>query len=504
MEASIIKNELMQRRTVYDGSCEIGVESDIVLPDYCGDIERILKCSLMPRASSKRIEGQRLSVGGMAFLRMVYLSPNGRVESFETQIPFSKSIEMPSGGENPSISVRFETEYSNCHAISPRRFELRGALSMKARVRVCAPVSVVTDIVNEGVEVKRKKFEAVVPVSSACESFTVMEEYELSTAPISSVVRMTANPKILEHKIVSGKVIMKGEIALTVIYLCEDSEQTQSAQYTIPVNQVLSADGAEEGDSAELRLEISRMSAEPISHGDNNEIAVEVLLEASADISRRVWTDAVVDAYCIGRESACGKSETALCTMEETAERTHQMCITPDSADIHEILDVFADVKNTGASVNDQGEIMLRADVTVGVLSKNGEGEVFVCEKTAPAEISVSADRRFSGSYIDGEMSVLSASRGSNKNEVCVLLSARCRILKNENFSFVNSMDISSEVGMPADPKTALTIYFAEAGEDAFDIAKRYNTSARAVMEENNLEDTTVPKAQKILIPMVK
>lgn len=503
MEANVIKKDLMQRRNVYEGNVEIGVESDIVLPDYCGDIERILKCSLVPRLSSKKIEGQRLTIGGTAFLRMVYLTAEGKVESFETQIPFSKSIELQSSGENMSASVTLKTEYSNCRAVSPRRFEARGAVGMRAKVQNMCPVSVVTDIANGNIESKKTTMDAVIPVVSVNESFTVMEEYELSGAPISSVVRMTATPSITEHKIVSGKVILKGDVALAVVYLTEESDQMQSANYTIPVSHILTAEGAEEGDSAELRLEISRMSAEPIGHGDKNEIAIEVMLDASADVSRKEQIEAITDAYCVGFECNLNRSQLPVTILEQTISKTHSMQVTPET-DGGEIIDVFAEVQNSGATVNDQGEIMLSADVSVGVLCKNSEGEPYTREKTVPVQFSLAADPAFRDAVCEGNAQVVSARQSSNKNDVGVMIAGNCHVCKTVELPVVTGVDILSDAPITGDPKTAMTIYFAEAGEDTFDIAKRYNTSAKAVMEQNDLTETSIPSARTILIPMVR
>ena len=54
--------------------------------------------------------------------------------------------------------------------------------------------------------------------------------------------------------------------------------------------------------------------------------------------------------------------------------------------------------------------------------------------------------------------------------------------------------DISVIEEEPAerDGDYALKLYFAEDGEDIWEIAKRYKTSVSAVMEENELEDETV------------
>lgn len=51
--------------------------------------------------------------------------------------------------------------------------------------------------------------------------------------------------------------------------------------------------------------------------------------------------------------------------------------------------------------------------------------------------------------------------------------------------------------------KGAMTIYYADAGENIWSIAKRYNTSLSAVMEENGLEEEILPEKQIVLIPMI-
>ena len=188
MELSLVKSDFKRRRAVYNGNCEIGLESEIVLPDAFTDIERILKCTLSPRVQSKRLDSGRLSINGSAFLHILYLDGQNCVKSFDTQVPFSKNIDVNAEGENPIICVKLSTQYLNCRVLSERRFDMRATVCMSINIKACDTVSILTDIQNESVELKKQKIEATVPVFSACENFTVMEEYELS-APISAVVR---------------------------------------------------------------------------------------------------------------------------------------------------------------------------------------------------------------------------------------------------------------------------------------------------------------------------
>ena len=59
------------------------------------------------------------------------------------------------------------------------------------------------------------------------------------------------------------------------------------------------------------------------------------------------------------------------------------------------------------------------------------------------------------------------------------------------------------EVPKQKDQDYALRLYFAEAGESIWEISKRYNTSAAAILAENDLESDTRTAAGMILIPIV-
>mgnify|MGYP004470092293 CR=1 FL=1 len=502
MEANLVKSDVLQRRTIYDGCLEIGVESDIVLPDYCGDIERILKCTLTPRLSSKNVENDRLSVGGMAFLRMVYQTGDGKLSAFETQLPFSKSVDLQGACDPCCVTVRLRTEFASCSAISPRRFEVRGALSMKACVRCAVAVPVVTDIDEENIEVRRCSIDAIVPVASVCDTFTILEEYEHSGPPLSCVLRMTAVPTLIDTKIISGKLLVKGEIALTVIYLPEDGDQPQSVSYSLPVNPILSISDAEEGDRADVRLEISRMSVQPSRRGDVNELGVEILLGVCAEITRQSPLQTVSDAYSTVCACNCSRSDFSFVSLEEPIEHCHTLTLTPEDSE-GELLDVFAELRSESFNISDQGEVLAEGELTVETLLRNADGSFSVTEKAQPFRFSVAADERFRQGTVDGMIQLRSAEQVRGKREIRLELCAYATVTKIRQQPLLTGIQLQTDTPLCRSNDAALTLYFADSGEDAFDIAKRYCTSAQAVMAENGLESTRLEQPKMLLIPMV-
>lgn len=501
MQQSLEKRELYRLQSFCVPRAEIGVESDIVLPDYFGDIERILKCTLTPRVSSKRIEGGRVTISGTAFARMVYLASDGNILSFETQIPFTKNFDVNTEGEDCYADVRIKCEYINCRAISPRRFEIRAAIDTNVCVRCRRACSVLKNTVPDTVEVKKQKIEAITPISHTCEGFTIAEDYELLGAPIGSVVRMTASPLVLDSKAVSGKLIVKGEIALCIVYLTEEND-LKTFEQKVPVNHIMTVHGIEEEDIVDLSLDILRMSAEPITNSSANELAVEIFLEASADAKRKEQLELVTDAYSVDFESNAEYINLALPTFTCKLNKQHTLTATTE-VDFTEILDVFAEVVNCKTEVNPQGEIMADAQISVAFLLKDGDGAPFMSERTHNAQFSLGADSAYKNALCDCSISVLSAAISTNKRGADIVLAATCTLERSEQINAVQSFEIDENCPKTHDSKTALTLYFAQEGEDVFDIAKKYNTSARAVMEENSLTDLYIDSQRPILIPIV-
>lgn len=501
MQANMLKREILQRKTIYDGAVEASVVSDIVLPEHLGDIERILKCTLTPRLSSKLVEGNRLCLQGSGLLRMVYKTPEGNLESFETMAPFSKNIELASTLDNMSTTVNLCTEFCSCRAVSPRRFEMNAGVKIKAKVCALEKSMLCVGAQEDNIEFKQKELDAIIPVCCSCENFTVMEEYELSTAGVKSVLKTTATPGISEYKIVSGKLILKGNVDFCITYIADGADEPTRVSYAIPVSHVLSTPGAEETDEAEVKLSICRISVESEKKGERGEITVEMFLEACAEISRRDRVTMVLDAYCVGFDSKCTHQNVSLTTFEKSLEKNHTVSV-PIDTDGGEMLDAFTEIKNSSARVNEQGEIMMTADALVSVLCKNQEGEFFLIEKSAPIEFSLAAEPELAFCDLDSDLEL--ASVVPNKNSVALTLKALCTATKKQSLPMVTEVEVLSDSPRRINPKTALTIYFASKGEDTFDIAKRYNTSNREIMLQNSLSDTLIPEDTTILIPMTR
>ena len=77
MDYMLNREALAAGEVLYDGSQEQPVDLDISLPDYCPDIQRILKCQVYPRITGRNIIGDRVELEGTYNVKVFYLDAGG-------------------------------------------------------------------------------------------------------------------------------------------------------------------------------------------------------------------------------------------------------------------------------------------------------------------------------------------------------------------------------------------------------------------------------------------
>ena len=134
MDYTMNKDTLTTSTVVFKGTEEQPVDIDFTLPDYCPDIQRILKCQICPKITSKNISADRLDVDGTTFVKLMYVdSVNGKIHCFEHSLPFSTSFNLKSIPDDVVSVGKSKVEYVNCRAVSPRRLDIHGAFSLSAK-----------------------------------------------------------------------------------------------------------------------------------------------------------------------------------------------------------------------------------------------------------------------------------------------------------------------------------------------------------------------------------
>ena len=482
-------NKLTQQAVFADycvNYAEAVIESDIVLPDFCPDIERIVKCSVKPRICKKIADNTKIEIRGNAFLRLCYISSEGKLENFETALPFSKTVEAKK--QDSIVFAYCECDYTNCRAVSRRRFDLRCSIRLTIHESGKKQFEYISDIQNA--QTKNLSTPFCQPIASACEEATLSESYPISQE-ICSVIKTNATVKIAEKKVISGKARIKASVCAEIYYIGEN-ERTECKSIEIPVNRVIPLPGAEEGDDLSVCINIMNFSCLQTKE----ELEINCELEVSCEAERQSTLSAVCDGFLTDFESKQESREITLCKKHKSITKEHTVTLVPDGFE-GEVGEIFGELKS-GAKISESGEIIFEGEILLLCLIKT-ENEYLVREKAYPVRLSVCADEDFFGAECITFATISSEKLSSGKAEIKILCS--CEVRKEITLQILSDFEAITQSPKAKDG-TAAYIYFAQKGEDIFDIAKRYGANCSSIMLQNALDAPILEKDKRLLIPI--
>jgi len=510
MNDKCLKTSVFVNDTVYCETTEQAVDIDFTLPDYCADISKIFKCQAVPRISSKGINGKTITLDGTVLLNLLYCDKDGTLCSYEYQYPFSKNIEMPKEHSNINLCCRVNTEYINCRAVTGRKVDIHGAISIFVKVFKRKSTEIVSDIDDPAIELNKGIAPATVPMGYAEKYVLVEEELSISQGQpsVKNLLRSDVKSCIRETKIINDKAVVKGEITVCILY-CPDREgNPQTVKTMIPFSQIIDVDGITETCNCETKSEVVFFEVKPRvnSNGETKMFCVtaKLLLTCTATCGNEV--PVIYDAFSRKYRSEMSKNkvcfEKIILNLGETYNCKKAVEL---EMPVESILDLWCNVNSISTKFEDENMIISGVLIT-SIIAKSETNNSFYCEKSIDFEYKYPLNNYLEKAYCEPEIEILSSgyTLTSPENlELRVDLGINAAIYEKNEVSLVS--DFSVDESTPAERKNrgAMVIYFPDAGEHVWDIARNYSASVEEIMKINELESDVIPEGKMILVPMI-
>ena len=492
---------------VLDTVAEQLADVDLTLPDYCPDIEKILKCTLTPKIQSRTLSGGQLQIDGFCTVNVMYVeSINKSVRCCEQSVNFSQSFSVKDAPDNPVIITKTKSEYINCRALSPRRLVMHGAFSLYAKVFSKTQTSIFTS--PDNIEILKKTVSSADLKSFCQEQFSVCEEISVGEKPrIESVLHSDISVGVTDAKAVTGKLMLNGELNLKLLYLTNvESGETGKLDYLLPFNKIIDCDGIDENTincvscdvmSYDIRLKNDMLSEKPSVILD-----VKLCVTEEGYITRE--EEVVCDAYSTDFSSLPEFEQLKITGEVIPLNEAHmeKLSVKVDDGKISKILDIFTDQITAEASHDDRGTVV-KGKINICILALNEEDTPVFIERSADYEhiipnnecncAKISGARAASISYRLAEDDVIEIR--------CELKICGAAISENR-INVVKNVNVFEDKPIPPE-NFALTLYFANKGEKLWDIAKSHNTRLGLLLSENPEENQVLEAPKMLLIPRI-
>lgn len=509
MDINILRHSCFYEETIFNEDAEQNVENEVVLPDYCKPIKKILKCNAEPRLTSKGMNGQNLYVDGTIFLCILYVDDEDCLQSFEFTFPVSKSFELNDSYDNCYIIGNIKCDYLNCRAVSERKLQIKGTVVITTKIKHKKQTEVISDIDGGCIEVLKDLSPATMPMGHSEKNLIIEEEISLGNGQpsIENILRYDVAPIIQEFKVINNKVIVKGNLKVYILYSSHDGARTNNMSATLPYSQIVDFEGVHENCKCDCNASVIFCEIKARSGEDE---CRSFLLTSKLAISVSAYCDSdvpiIYDAYSTNHNINVTKSEIVLDCIKENffdkfiAKKTLEFS---DGA-IGSIIDMWCSCAINGYKYEGK-YIIVSGSVIVQILTYDVDNIPNYYERPIDFEYKFETSTNYEALYCKSIAEILNSSftiLNANQLEISVELNVMGSIYDKIKSSVIMNIEMLDGKKERKDLNCGIVIYFAESGEKIWDIAKRYNSRREEIQSLNNYSEETLKENMSLIIPI--
>lgn len=510
-EWTLRRETVLLPELLLDAEAEQSIELDYVLPDYCPDFFRLLHCDADVTVTSQEIRDGMLHAAFRVRLRVLYCAPECRaVQTVSQQLNCTKqfSLSAAAGTAPCMISLHADPAYLNCRAVSSRRIDVRGALRLSARVTAVKSAEVLSGAEGLGIRTLGRPVGFLSKFLTAEKSFALSEDAVIPDAQpaMLSLLRDSVTLTVSEARITAGKLIVRGEAVLTLLYAAETGTETYTAAF--PFSQIAEADGLTDDMTPSVAAVLSDLLLTPEASGDGElrllHCDFRILLQCTAGACSSA------QLLCDAFSTVCPVTLTAetvpLLTMPVPLCETRSLrtVLTEKDGILTKVCTVWAVPERVQTVSGENGGTVLKGQLRCCVMAEDADGSLQMLEQTEPFDWKlpeVSPELPLPALTVRSCTYTLSGA-DSVTVQTELLLSGQAAGTAGQKL--LTDILPDAEAALPDADQYALRLCFGQPNETVWEIAKRYHTAPEAILAENSIAGDPLGAQQLLLIPNVR
>lgn len=495
---------------ICDSTAEQSIDADINLPDYCPEIQRILKCNVIPNITSVHNNAGRITTDVNAVVRLIYVGDNGKTTAYEQSYPIQKITESGSITSDSAVDVKINSDYVNCRAVNSRRVDVKAMLTFIFKAFNKRNENVLCHASGSGIQTLKNNY-SLASLTGLCDKqFSMSEVVEAGEIkkPVFQILNVFSVADLNEVKIISNKVLIKGDLRIKIHYLTEDNDAVECIEHSMPISQIIEADGVNESDLCSIRLNVCSCEAIPKSDSSGEIRLIEINAVLNAFLCSFSETDVnlISDSYSTENEIKTNVKNMELIEYNDKIENvfTNKVSLESIGVSVNNVIAAWcSDIKYK--FVSKDNKCIIDGSYVATVIYKDADNQTGMIQKSVEFDYAHKTKNASERLVCFGSVTLSGCScsvTGDSRIEMKTEINASVLVFSSAIRKYISSIDILNENNKKED-SCALTVYFCDKGENVWNIAKKYNTTVDAVMHENDLKSDIIENAAMILIPRV-
>lgn len=506
MDFKITNYSVTSEQLCLEQTAELPIDTDFTVPDYSGEICKIIRCEVKSFASSKQINGNSLTVEGEAALTVIYADKDSNIFSTVQEIPFKKIFETGKNLDGGFGEVTFESMVHSCRAVTERRISIKASVKINAKVTINEKTEIITDIDSDCFETFGGETGITTPLGTAQKLVIVDEELTLpqNASAATRIIRTDSSATVTDCKIIVGKVIVKGNLKVDILY-CSNENSLQKECFNIPFNQILDIPEINENCECEAKVSVCGLNITPRTNNDGEykTFMLVAKLEVTANARCSSTVPVIYDLYSTKFKTEPTLNEVKFTKIIKQVNETFlcKKALTLPEAD-SEVLDLWCNMGSVMAKC-DNDKITLLGSLTACTLYKNRENDTTIFEKVIDFEFPIELECNAKMPICKPEIKVTACSHSATggNTELLVELKINATVYDTCSLSLITDIMIDENANLLS--KSALVAYYADRGENIWEICKSFSAKRDELMEINHLTEDILQSPKMLIIPLM-
>lgn len=494
------------------------VQNDIVLPDYCDDINRIIRVDAKPIVKNKYANKDVARINGMIAATVIYISePHKQLKSFSFANDFDYSLDMPGVMPNFNMTVQMEIGELNCRLLNPRKLTIRVETGILIKSSENKPVYenlnlYAYDNEDEKDEIKIEKLKQNFKNCNILlgeNEVKIEENITLTDEPAANEI-IYANIAIIvdDIKPLYNKAVVKFTAEVKCMYsTAEDSTEYINIVRKIPSTQIIDVDNLDENYECIVKANLSSLKTDIDidPYGENKIINVDFMVQLELSAFKNTEHEIIVDAYCPKYESAMQNQSITSQKYKGIFRETQDIedSIVLEDAAIESVMDISGIIVVNNTSIS-ESIVTVNSNAEISVMVKSSDGEIQNLDCSIPIKSDLNVGEKTVNGIVETAVHILECNAKIESGKLTVTLSIcyECVVFENNNYNIIKTFMIETEKPKNTKKDIQMVIYYPSKNESLWNIAKKYDSQMAKIMKYNKCESSNVADRKIIVIPL--
>lgn len=494
---------------------QITLDDDCNIPESMPDAGMIIQEKGKIEIEEVKTENAGVTVRGALLFFILYMedAEEGGLYSVKGRIPFEEHIHVESVGDGDSVQLRWMLEDVSAVLINSRKFGVKTVASLEITAEELRDAEVPVEAPEkEGLQIRTCPVSAAALTVKKRDTCRIKDEIILpaNKPNIRQIIWQDAVLQGTELKTGEGEILIKGELAVFVLYEGEEEGKPGWLEQILPFTSRVDAAGCQEGMPGILEASLSgcELEAKPDYDGELRVLHADALLELDIRLYREERLNLICDLYSLKEELLPQMRretyESLLVSSVSKCRAAQRIRTGNQEAQILQLCHSSGEVKVDESRVTDEG-IFVEGAVQVQTLYvTSDDSHPMLCLKgSVPFEhlTEVPGIRPDSSCFIHASLDQLSAEMtGNGELEIRVTVLISALVFAPMSFECIAEvqeapLDIEAVKALPG-----FLLYTVQSSDTLWDIAKAGRTAPARICELNGISEEDVKTGQKLLL----